>query len=355
MKEQEKKKIILVTAGMSGGGTERVIAVLANYMEEKCHEVTIVMTSRNEVAYELNSNVKVLSIGGSTGGSLSKRIKRVWDLRKLFKQDKEQIIVSFGTETNLFSILACIGLKNKIIISERNDPNQCAYKALRNMIYRMADKLIFQTDDAGQCFPMKISENGCVIPNPLAEEMVRTFHGERSNDIVTVGRLEPQKNHKLLLRAFRLFTESYPDYRLVFYGKGYLEDELKGLTKELQIEDKVSFAGFVSNVPEKIQNAAMYVLSSDYEGISNSLMEAMALGLPVISTDCPIGGSAMLIKDEENGLLVPVGDENALAAGMKYIAGDKKRAEEMGNRAEYVRTEYSVEKICEKWMGEIFC
>ena len=125
-------KVIMVTAGMSGGGTERVIAVLANDMAEKSHEVKIVMTSRDEVAYELHSNVQVLSIGGSTGGSLSKRMKRIRDLRRIFKQDKEQVIVSFGTETNLFSLLAGIGLKNKIIVSERNDPNQCTYPILRN-------------------------------------------------------------------------------------------------------------------------------------------------------------------------------------------------------------------------------
>ncbi|MCM1263822.1 MAG: glycosyltransferase family 4 protein [Butyrivibrio sp.] len=355
MKENGKKEIILVTAGMSGGGTERVIAVLANYMAEKDYEVKIVMTARDEIAYELHSSVQAFSIGSSTGGSPVKRIKRILDLRKIFRQDMEQVIVSFGTETNLFSLLACIGLKNKIIVSERNDPDKCSYKALRNIIYRMADRLVFQTEDAGKCFPKAISYKGCVIPNPLAGEMIRSFNGERSKDIVAVGRLEEQKNHKLLIKAFKYFLEAYPEYRLVLYGKGHLEEELKNLAIEMQIEDKVIFAGFVSNVQEKIQNAAMYVLSSDYEGISNSLMEAMALGLPVISTDCPIGGSAMLIRNEENGLLVPVGDEKALAAGMEYMAENPKRSEEMGRKAEYVRVEYSAGSVCERWMKEIFC
>lgn len=346
-------KIIMVTAGMSGGGTERVIAVLANYMANKNCDVTIVMTSRDEVVYELQSRVRVLSVGSRTGGSLLKRVKRVCNLRKLFKQDKEQIVVSFGTETNLFSLLACIGLKNRIIVSERNDPHQCTYPWVRNMVYRMADSLVFQTEDARRCFPKKIARRSCVISNPLAEKMEPDFKRERNREIVTVGRLEPQKNHALLLRAFQCFVEFYPDYRLVLYGKGYLEKELKALTKELQIEDKVLFAGFTKNVKEKIQNAAMFVLSSDYEGVSNSLMEAMALGLPVISTDCPIGGSAMLIEDKVNGLLIPVGDEKALTDAMKYIAENTSRAEEIGKKAEYVREKYSVEQICEKWLCEI--
>ncbi len=346
-------KIIMVTAGMSGGGTERVIAVLANYMAKKDCDVMIVMTSRDEVVYELQNRVQVLSIGGSTGGSLLKRIKRVCNLRKLFRQDKEQIIVSFGTETNLFSLLAGIGLKNRVIVSERNDPNQCSYPRLRNVVYRMADGLVFQTEEARSCFPKKIAGRGCVIPNPLAEKMEPDLKRERNREVVTVGRLEPQKNHALLLRAFCGFVEFYPDYRLVLYGKGYLEKELKALAKELQIEEKVFFAGFAENVKEKIQNAAMFVLSSDYEGVSNSLMEAMALGLPVISTDCPIGGSAMLIEDKVNGLLIPVGDEKALTDAMKYMAEDISRAEKIGKKAEYVREKYSVEQICEKWLCEI--
>lgn len=346
-------KVIMVTAGMSGGGTERVIAVLANDMAEKSHEVKIVMTSRDEVAYELHSNVQVLSIGGSTGGSLSKRMKRIRDLRRIFKQDKEQVIVSFGTETNLFSLLAGIGLKNKIIVSERNDPNQCTYPILRNMIYRMADSLIFQTEDAKKCFPKGIAKKGGVIPNPLSGEMKKPVHGARRREIVTAGRLEPQKNHRLLIEAFQGFTEQFPDYRLVIYGKGYLEEELKALARELHLEGKVIFAGFAEHIQEKLCNAAMFVLSSDYEGVSNSLMEAMALGLPVISTDCPIGGSAMLIKHKESGLLVPVGSAAALTEAMKYMAEDTDRAEEMGRQAEYVREAYSAEEICDRWIRAI--
>lgn len=346
-------KVIMVTAGMSGGGTERVIAVLANDMAAKSHEVKIVMTSRNEVAYELAESVQVLSIGGSTGGSLSKRIKRIRNLRRIFKQDKEQVIVSFGTETNLFSLLAGVGLKNKIIVSERNDPNQCTYPILRNMVYRMADSLIFQTADAKNCFPKRIAKKGSVISNPLSGEMKKPAHGVRSKEIVTAGRLEPQKNHRLLIEAFQGFAEQFPDYKLIIYGKGYLEEELKALAKELHLEGKVIFAGFAEHIQEKLCNAAMFVLSSDYEGVSNSLMEAMALGLPVISTDCPIGGSAMLIKNRENGLLVPVGSAAALTEAMKYVAEDTERAEEMGRHAEYVREAYSAEKICEKWIRAI--
>ncbi len=346
-------KVLMVTAGMRGGGTERVIAVLANYLAKKKNDVTIIMTSQKEVVYQLEDAIKIVCLGESTGGNPLKRMKRITDLRKYFKEDKKQVIISFGTETNLFSLIASMGLKNKIIVSERNDPNQCGFSLIRNLFYRLASSLIFQTEEARLCFPDKIARKGIVIPNPLSEEMTGTFMGVRSKDIVSVGRLEPQKNHKLLLQAFQIFAETYGEHRLVLYGKGCLLEELQETAKELGIEERVVFAGFTEDVKGKIENAAMYVLSSDYEGISNSLMEAMALGLPVISTDCPIGGSKMLIQDKENGLLVPVGDANAFANAMKYMAEDPLRAENMGEKAAYVKEAFSVTRICQKWYDAI--
>ena len=346
-------KVLMLTAVMNGGGTERVIAVLANYLAKQNIDVAIAMTAGDRVVYELDSHIKVLQLGDRTGGSIKKRLERVRRIRECYKEDPDRIIVSFGTETNLFALLAGIGSKNKIIISERNDPNQCNFKMLRNLIYRLADHFVFQTEDARQYFSKKIADKGVVIPNPLAKEMKKDFSGERTRDIVAVGRLEPQKNHRMLLQAYQLFDRKYPGYRLVLYGKGFLQKELETFAKELGIEQKVVFAGFTQEVEKKIQDAAMYVLSSDYEGISNSLMEAMAMGLPVISTDCPIGGSKMLISDKKNGMLTPVGDVEAFAAAMCYVAEDAERAERMGREAEYVRQAYSAETICQKWLAEI--
>lgn len=346
-------QVLMLTASMNGGGTERVIAVLANYLIQHDIDVTIAMTASDQVVYELDPHIKVLQLGNRTGGSIKKRLERVSRIRECYKEGSGQIIVSFGTETNMFALLAGIGLRNRIIISERNDPNQCKFKGLRNLIYRLADNLVFQTEDARRCFPKKIAKKGVVIPNPLAKEMEKDFSGERTHDIVAVGRLEPQKNHRMLLQAYQLFDRKYPEHRLVLYGKGFLQEELETFAKELGIEQKVVFAGFTQEVEKQIQNAAMYVLSSDYEGISNSLMEAMALGLPVISTDCPIGGSKMLISDKRNGMLTPVGDMEAFAAAMCYVAEDAERAEEMGRKAEYVRQAYSVEVICQKWIAEL--
>lgn len=343
-------KLLLVTAEMCGGGTERVIAVLANYMVRHGHDVTILMTAGDKVVYELDRTVKVISAGGRTGGSVRKRLERIKKIREYYKADRQQIIVSFGTETNLFALFAGLFLPNRIIVSERNDPNKCGYPQIRNMLYRLADGLVFQTKEAAECFSEAIVKKSRVIPNPVKEHLPEPFAGERTREMVAVGRLEPQKNHRLLLQAFSDFYKNHRDYKLVLYGKGELQEELQELAEREGIREVVVFAGFVPDAPERIRKAAAYVLSSDYEGISNSLMEAMAVGMPVVSTDCPIGGSALLISHEVNGLLVPTGDRQALAAAMSRMADNREEAAKMAQRASCVREEYSAEKICGRWL-----
>ncbi len=341
-------KVIFLTAGMAGGGTERVIAVLADYLVAKNYEVEIVMTARDEVEYKLDSRVHIYALGGSTGGSIKKRFERVTKLRRIMKDNRSAAILSFGTETNCFALLAGLGLKKKLVISERNDPNQCTYKRFRDIIYRLADKLVFQTKDAALCFNSRIAARGVVIPNPISENLPEPFEGKRNKEIVAVGRMQPQKNHKLLIEAFSIFGRKYPEYHLTIYGKGELQQDLEEQAKELQIADRVHFPGFTADVLHKIQNSAMYVLSSDYEGISNSLLEAMGSGLPVISTDCPIGGSAMLIEDGVNGLLVPLKDADKLAAAMERLT-DEEYSKSLAQQAVKVKELYSTDNICRQW------
>ena len=190
-----------------------------------------------------------------------------------------------------------------------------------------------------------------MIPNPVYIGDLQPYEGERDKKIVAVGRLEPQKNHKLLLRAFAEFAATHKEYVLEIYGKGELEEELKALARELGIEKHVQLRGFSGKVKEEINNAAMYVLSSDYEGISNSMLEAIALGVPVIATDCPIGGSRMYIEDGVNGLLVPVGDMQTMAAAMKRIADDAEFRESLSRQGRKLREQNRVEQIAERFLS----
>lgn len=343
-------QIIFVTANMAGGGSERVIAGLSEQFVSMGHKVSIIMTAGSAIAYKLSETVNVLTIGGQTDGSIKKRFNRLWELRKCFKKQKQAVIISFGTETNMFCILANLGRKQKLIISERNDPNKCTYKLLRNIIYFMGKNFVFQTEDALKHFSKRIQKRGIVIPNPILNSIPMPYTGEREKKIVAVGRLTKQKNHKLLLEAFADFLKDEKDYQLVLYGQGELQEVLENQAKELHIQESVIFAGFRSDILECIKNSSMYVLSSDYEGISNSLLEAMALGLPVISTDCPIGGSRMCIENNVNGILVGLNNAKELTVAMLKIAMDTEFAKELGEQASKIRDRFALEKIAKMWL-----
>ncbi len=355
MKEQAaasvKKEIIFVVASMTGGGTERVISVLANLWSKKGKKVSILMTAQDCVAYELEKNIELTCIGGRSGGSILKRFERIVKMRKYFKASPNAVICSMGVETNLFTVIASLGLKNRLLISERNDPNQCGYKPVRDFIYGMADCLVCQTKDAVKCFPKAVRKKAVVIPNPVNPMLPEVYSGERRKVISAVGRLTAQKNYDLLLDAFKIVNDSFPEYELNIYGKGELEDYLKEKAQLMGLDKKVKFMGFVNNAVSEIRDNALYVLSSDYEGVSNSLAEAMAVGLPVVSTDCPIGGSAMCIENDVNGLLVPIKDKEALAEAICTLLQNPEMAEDLGRCASNIRERFSQESISDLWLA----
>ena len=184
-----------------------------------------------------------------------------------------------------------------------------------------------------------------IIPNPV---QVYEYAGRiKKKKIVSVGRLAKQKNHKLLIRAFGQISKQFPDYELWIYGEGEMRGELESLLKRKGIADKVFLPGIVKDVHHQIADALVFVLSSDYERLSNALLEAMIMGLPCISTNC--AGADEVIQNGKNGIIVPVGDKDGLARAIAGILGDSKKREEMGRMAHYSGKKYSVDKVLKKW------
>lgn len=343
-------KIMFIIPRMIGGGAERVISVLSNEFVKRQIEVKILMTAGSDMAYRLDERIEVIQIGGRSGGSLWKRLQRIFRMRKVFRQNPEYLLVAFEPATAFFASLAKIGLKRKLVSSERNDPKSFSNDKIREYAYRHSDRVVFQTKDAMEYFPKDIQKKGTIIVNPITEKLPDIYTGERRHTVVAAGRLEEQKNHINLFYAFRDFLQHYPDYILHLYGQGSMEQELKDLAEKLGIKKNVVFEGFHEKILEEIKDAGMYVLSSDYEGISNSLLEAMGIGMPVVSTDCPCGGSRMCIQDGVNGLLVPVAQSSKLCAAMERIAGSKELADRMGKEASKVRERFSLQTIVKEWL-----
>lgn len=343
--------IIFVTAGMSGGGTERVISILSNKWASEEHAVTIIATANRDVAYKLDKRIRLIQLGERTQGSFLKRIKRICRMRSIIKKERDAVICSMGIETNMYSVLAAMGLKNCLLISERNDPGQCSYGKVRDWFYRKADKLVCQTYEAQDYFISRGMKKDklCVIPNPLDPQLPAAYTGGRRKVVAAAGRLTEQKNHKLLINAFAGFHKIYPEYVLEIYGEGQLREELESRISGLGMQESVFLMGFTDKLLDRIKDCSLYVLSSDYEGVSNSLMEAMAVGLPVIATDCPIGGSAMCIENGVNGLLIPISNEQALTEAMILLIKNQDKLLQISKEAVGIRERFSVDKVSEMW------
>lgn len=345
-------KIVFVLPDMPGGGSERVVAMLANEFVKRGYETAILLFAGSQVVYPLDERIEVVITGEESGGNPLIRIKRIFNMRKYYKANKGCYIFSFCVMGTVFSVLSAIGIPHRMLVSERSDPTRIPHQKLRNWAYGKAEKLIFQTEDMKKCFPENLQAKAAVIPNAVPENMPEPYIGARKKRIVTAGRLQPVKNHKMLIEAFAGFVKKHSDYELHIFGIGDEEQRLRQQTAELGLEEKVIFRGFSKNVTEEIKDSAMFVLSSDYEGISNSMIEALGMGIPVIATDCPVGGCKMYIEDGVNGLLTPVGDRRAMEEAMCRIAEDPVFAEKISQNGVKIKEQYNLQKIADKFLKE---
>jgi GalNAc-alpha-(1->4)-GalNAc-alpha-(1->3)-diNAcBac-PP-undecaprenol alpha-1,4-N-acetyl-D-galactosaminyltransferase len=224
---------------------------------------------------------------------------------------------------------------------------------MRNFLYHLSDGFVFQTMDARDYFGKYAIERGTVIANPLTGTLPEPYKGIRKKKFVTAVRLDPQKNLEMLIDAFSRFEKLYPDYTLEIYGEGSQRSYLENKCKEMNVENKVVLKGFSKNLHENILDASAFIMSSNYEGMSNSLLEALALGVPVISTDHPIGGARMFIKNGNNGILTKVGDTDEMFNALLFAANNPEKMQAMADEAIRIRQQISVEKIVSQWMSYI--
>lgn len=350
-------KILFVTGVLRNGGAERVVSVLANEFVGFGHEVAIAAVEGGSPEYKLDGHVAYYPNDVRPAGKLDRAISRISFLHNVHESVQPDCVISFCTEVNIYSIVSLWRRRSTLIISERNDPHQdpkgMVKRLLRSALYRFADGYIFQTEDAKSFFSSEIQKRGVVLPNPLKEGIPSRYDGVRTHRIVTVARLEDQKNLTLLLQAFNDFCINGFDHDLEIYGEGSQREMLMTLAQRLNMSERVHFMGFSAHVAEDIADASVFVLSSDYEGVPNALLEAMAGGVPCISTDCPVGGPRMYINDHENGILVPVDDRHALCAAMCEVAGSESLQELLSKNAAELRFRMQSSRVASMWLDEV--
>ncbi len=396
---KKQKEIVFLIKVMNGGGAERVVSLLSKAVAEKGFKTTLILTHQSEkdaLLNDINPDIEVISLPDETKNLksnkicpkvimfvarfigklsfifgekakykssvlkyLSRNFKEVCYLKKYFKEHKTSSAVAFLYDSIFLSLLSK-GKKNKLIVSERGDPRQSANSkttmAFLKNEFQKADAFVFQSPDAQKWYKENTSVKGTVIFNPIKADLPESYHGERQKKIVNFCRISAQKNLVLLVEAFEKFYTDFPEYELYIIGdpvgndaQGYI-DLVKERIEKTPCKDKIFLLPSRRDIHEEIKDYKMFVSSSDFEGMSNSMLEAMALGLPCVCTDCPAGGARAVIKGGENGLLVPVGDSEKLYLAMKRITEDEALAEKLSRNAVAVRENQSLEKIIEKWM-----
>lgn len=346
--------IAIVTTHMTAGGAERVISQLLGVWSKNDIQCSLILLNKKEIFYSIPENVKIYEIGTLHNKHYVDKIKKYARVRKIVKTIKPDVVLSMPEEIGIYVIGALLGTKYPVIVSERNNPwvmpDKKVTRILRKLLYPFADGFIFQTKQAASFFSKKIQKRGIVLQNPLdISRIPARYEGEREKVIVGAGRLFPQKNFPLLIDAFGDFYATHNDYKLVIYGDGYLREELENYAQSKLPKDSFLFAGQVKNLPETIKNASAFVLSSDYEGMPNVLIEALSCGVPSVSVDCAPGGAAELIEDGINGFLVPIGDRSALSEKLSFIIDNPDVADAFSKKSVELKSKLDSEKVCLEW------
>lgn len=350
-------KILFLNTNIGYGGASKMMATVANALSRK-HDVSFLTFRSDEVKQELSQDVRHIHNPLYTHkNKIIEVFGQIKTLRRIIKKEKYDVAIAFLHPSHYMLVLSAIGTKTKILLSERADPisrikNAGLFVKLVERIIQRADAYVFQSKGAMKAYPKRCQKCARVIVNAIPDKALPTHdpYSEQKR-IVHVARMELiQKRQDVMLSAFAEFHKKHPEYVLQFIGDGPQEDEMKKLAKELGIADYVQFMGERSDVTQFICDASMFVLTSDYEGLPNALLEAMAIGLPCISTDCSPGGARMIIKNGYNGFIVPCQDSKALAEKMAVLAEDGELRRTFSQRAAEVKAKFDGKCIDAQWL-----
>jgi GalNAc-alpha-(1->4)-GalNAc-alpha-(1->3)-diNAcBac-PP-undecaprenol alpha-1,4-N-acetyl-D-galactosaminyltransferase len=351
----EKRNLLLIIPALQCGGAERVMVTLANYWASLGWKIHLLTHEKKGIKpfYPLASSIKLIQIN-----ALSLKwyllpwdfLKRIWCIRRAIKTLKPEGVLSFLDMNNVVAILASLGLNVPVWVSERIDPKTAAIsktkKALRDFVYQFSSRIIVQTMRIFEGMPQDLQSKTCIIPNPFV--LSKSSADCVNQNIIAIGRLDPQKGFDLLIKAFKKVARDFPEWALTIWGEGGEREKLEALVLEENLSNQVHLPGKTKDIFKEVSKASIFVLSSRFEGMPNALGEAMSMGLAAVATDCPTGPRE-LISHGKNGLLVPNEHVEELASALKKLMGDQKLREQLGNKAIKSMKAYDIKTISDQW------
>lgn len=337
-------KYLFHISSLYGGGAERVMSNLINYFSELNNEVIVVVCYEHDDEYKTNDSAKKIVIGNSN------ILKQSRALKKIIKEEKPDLCISFMQGGNFRMVLANLFTKQKYILSVRNDPKE-EYTNVFNrffakIMFKKASGLVFQTPDAMKFFSKKIQKKSTIIFNPVSSDFFIQKREDNVSNIVTLGRLTKQKNFELLIDSYDSVKDKIDD-NLLIYGDGELKEKLQEKIKAMHLENRVFLMGRTNDSKDVLRNAKCFVMSSDFEGMPNALLEAVCMLVPSISTDCPCGGSKIIL--DGNGILVPMNNKEELGKAIESIYNDSNLSKKLSNKCEIKRNLFETNTILNQW------
>lgn len=346
-------KIVFLSYLHGFGGAEKQNVMLANAMVERGHDVTLISICADNNCYSLDERIKYIFLPDRKTNAF-RIVTRYLDIKKILREIRPDETVNFWFQSAYMAALMKKSITGKVIYSERGDPGDKEYSGALGIIRKLTlpriDGFVFQSKGAQSYFDKAVQSRSTVIPNPVfvkADEFPEVK--QRRKAIVTVGRLHPQKNQRLLIDAFAMIADEIPEYTLEIYGDGEMREELQDLINKLGLSGRAFLKGTSQQIHKLIYDASLFVLSSDYEGLPNTLLEAMALGIPSISTDCKPGGAREIIDDGVDGWITPIGDKEKLAEAITSLLNDEQKRNQIANQGRIAMLSYMPSDIYGKW------
>lgn len=344
-------RVAFLAEGLGNGGSEHAASIIANALADRGHQMLYIAAYSDAVTYELRKDIKYIYINTNKHSKLGRYWERQKKISVCLKKFRPDYVIVFAYTL----ALPFAWNKNfKLICSERTNPSTKKFtdRLISQIVFRAAHKIVFQTTGAQSYYCPRIQEKSVIIYNALDDDLPRWDKTKHNKNIMTACRISPEKNLEMLIKGFTQFYRDHHEYCLDIYGEIVNEDEydkLLQLVKEYHLENIVNFRGHSKEVRNIMAESNCFVLTSNYEGLSNAMIEALAIGIPTICTDCPAGGAAMCIEDGVNGFLVGVNDSAGLTERLKNLLENSELQMRFSDNSMKIRDELQLDKIIDAW------